>query len=119
MFKNPSAGQRCLVSLLELYLIKLPEKAKEADIFYCRLLEKFKDDSPWYSSHQGANVLNEMVKKMCSEAGLNGNYTNHSLRASGATQLFQNNVPEKVIREATGHRSTKALRQYERVAIHQ
>ena len=60
-----------------------------------------------------------MVKKMCQEAGLDGNFTNHSLRASGATQLFQNDVPEKVIQEVTGHRSTKALRQYERVAIKQ
>ena len=58
-----------------------------------------------------------MVKNMCNEAGLNGNFTNHSLRASGATQLFQNDVPEKVIQEV--HHSTKALQQYERVAIQQ
>ena len=56
---------------------------------------------------------------MCNEARINGNFTNHSLRASGATQLFQNDVPEKVISEVTGHHSTKALREYERVAIQQ
>ena len=64
-------------------------------------------------------MLNEMVKKMRSEAGLHGNFTNHSLRASGATQLFQNNVSENVIQEVTGHWSTKVLRQYERVAMQQ
>ena len=29
IFKNPSAGQRCLLSLLDLYLSKIPEKAKK------------------------------------------------------------------------------------------
>ena len=43
-------------------------------------------------------------------------YTNHSLRASGATKLFQKEVPEKVIQEITGHRSLKALRKYEKVS---
>jgi hypothetical protein len=33
--------------------------------------------------------------------------------------FFHNDVPEKVIQEVTGHRSTKALRQYERVAVQQ
>ena len=69
IFKNPSAGQRCLVSLLDVYLSKLREKAKEADIFYCRPLEKFTDNGPWYSAQpRDKHVLNEMVKKMCSEA---------------------------------------------------
>ena len=40
--------------------------------------------------------------------------TNHSLRATAATALFQADVPEKVIQERTGHRSLDALRKYER-----
>ena len=120
IFTNPTASQRCLVSLLGKYFSKIPEKAKKADTFYCRPLDKFRDDGPWYSVQpRGKHALSEMVKRMCNEAGLDGNFTNHSLRASGATQLFQNDIPEKVIQEVTGHRSTKALRQYERVAIQQ
>ena len=101
------------------YFSKISEKGKETDTFYCRPLDKYRDDGPWYSVQPwGKHALNKMVKNMCNEAGLNGNFMNHSLRASGATQLFQNNVPE-VIQEVTGHRSTKALRLYERVAIQQ
>ena len=37
----------------------------------------------------------------------------------GASQLFQGNVPEKVIQERTGHRSLEALRQYERTTTEQ
>ena len=60
-----------------------------------------------------------MVKKMCNAAGIEGKFTNHSLRASGATALFQSEAPEKVIQEFTGHRSVKALRQYEKVGSQQ
>ena len=60
-----------------------------------------------------------MVKSMCSEAKLQGGYTNHSLRASGATELFQHHAPEHVIQQFTGHRSVTALRQYEKVAVEQ
>ena len=50
---------------------------------------------------------------MCEQAGREGKFTNRSLRASAATALFQSDAPEKVIQEFTGHRSVKALRQYE------
>ena len=53
---------------------------------------------------------------MCAEAGITGNFTNHSLRAYGATTLFQSGVSEKLIQQRTGHRSTDALRQYERTS---
>ena len=53
------------------------------------------------------------------EAGIGGTFTNHSLRATAATDLFQAGVPEKVIQEFTGHRSIKALRQYKRVDVTQ
>ena len=48
---------------------------------------------------------------MCVKAGLETR-TNHSLRATAATALFD--IPEKVIHERTGHRSLDALRKYER-----
>ena len=50
---------------------------------------------------------------MCSEAEISGNKTNHSLRATAATEMFRRGVPEKLIQERTGHRSLEALRSYE------
>ena len=44
---------------------------------------------------------------------------NHSLHATGATTLFQNNVPEKVIQKLTGHRSLDALSSYEQISSDQ
>ena len=45
--------------------------------------------------------------------------TNHSLRATGATAMFQANMPEKIIQKTTGHRSLEALRSYERISTQQ
>ena len=48
---------------------------------------------------------------MCESVGVKGK-TNHSLGATGATRLFEANVPEKLIKERNGHRSADALRLY-------
>ena len=39
--------------------------------------------------------------------------SNHSLKVSGATRMWEANVPEKLIEEKTGHHSLEALRSYE------
>ena len=111
----PENRPMCLVYLLDLYLKKLPSFAFEKEIFYCRPKATTPhSDKPWYDSVAvGKNKLAGMVSEMC-EAGGVKRRTNHSLRATGASALFQGNVPEKVIQQTTGHRSVEALRVYER-----
>ena len=58
-----------------------------------------------------------MVKNMFKDAKIDEEYTNHSLRASGASEMFVSHVPEKVIQQFTGHRSLNVLRQYEKVSV--
>ena len=53
-------------------------------------------------------VLRKMVPDMCQEAVISRR-TNHSLCAMGATEMFQSEVPEKIIQSRTGHLSLKAL----------
>ena len=64
----------------------------------------------------GKNRLNGLLKEMCVAAGLPDTYSNHSLRAYGATAMFQAGVPEKLIQQRTGHRSIETLRKYERTS---
>ena len=44
---------------------------------------------------------------MCVEADLQK--TNHSLCGTGATALFNTNIPEKMIRDVTGHKSNALI----------
>ena len=54
-------------------------------------------------------------RELLVEAYSSSNKTNHSLRATSATQMYNSSVPEKIIQERTGHRSLEALRMYERI----
>lgn len=43
----------------------------------------------------------------------------YTIRATGASMMFQAGVPEKIVQERTGHRSLEALRMYERTTTTQ
>ena len=106
-----------IFDLLDLYISKMPSSAKEKDYFYLRPFDSV--GSKWYyASPVGEHKLATMVKDMFGQIGVTGK-TNHSLRATGASALFEANVPEKIIQERTGHRSLKALRLYERMTDEQ
>ena len=51
------------------------------------------------------NKLRSFVKDLCSKANIPGFYTNHSLRATSATNMYQNDIDEQIIQEITGHQS--------------
>ncbi len=113
---NSDAGERCHVYFLDTYIRHLSDETIEQDVFYVRPLDKFKG-TVWYSSVAiGKNKLSSMVQAICRDAGIKGHKTNHSLRATGATQLYTAGVPEKIIQERTGHRSLECLRMYERTS---
>lgn len=112
-------GNRCPVYILD---SKLPPKAWESDLFYLRPLPEVPADAcaPWYAAQPvGRDTLQNKMRTMCRLAGINGNKTNHSLRAASATQMYDCGVPEKIIQERTGHRSLEALRMYERTNVEQ
>ena len=115
IYESKEARERCHVRVLDVYLSKLPKQAFEKDIFYLRPLEAVPDEEgkPWFQNVPvGRNVLSKMVEQMCKVAGIEKR-SNHSLRATAATEMFRANVPEKIIQERTGHRSLTALRIYE------
>ena len=58
------------------------------------------------------------MKKMCKDAGIDMK-SNHSLHATGATTMFQADIPERVIQKTTGHKSLQSLWCYEQVSMEQ
>ena len=62
---NPAVKEKCPVYIFDLYLSKLPDKAKESDTFYCRPLPcipAINSTEPWFSAVPvGRNILQNMV----------------------------------------------------------
>ena len=109
---------RCPVRLFKLYN-KLCPKDRPENAFYLQPLRKFKEDC-WFSVKPlGHNPLDNMVKQMCKAAGIVGFKTNHSLRATAATRLYQAGVDEQLIMQRTGHRSLDGVRSYKRTSQEQ
>ena len=102
---NPEAGDHCHCRLLDLYIGKLPPEAIENDLFYVRNMEKvnkrvptYKQSVSYYSIPNGHNKLSQMVPEMYKLGNISGHKTNHSLQATGATELYEAQVPEKIYR---------------------
>ena len=122
VYSIPEAGNRCHVMILDTYFSKLPSSAFVNDNFYLQPLPSIpKDDKkPWFGVVPVCrNTLGSMVKDICKEGNIAGNKTNHSLRATGTSSMFEAGVPEKIIQERTGHLSLTGLRQYERTTVEQ
>ena len=120
VYASPESRPQCLVYLLDTYLSKLPQGAKAPDTFYLRPVGKIPSNPavPWYEcAPVGKEKLRKFLSTMCKEAGIHGK-TNHSLRAKGASAMFNTDVPEKLIRDVTGHQSN-ALNLYERPTLEQ
>ena len=102
------------MKMLDFYIARLPSNPKA---FYLRPAASVPEDpmKPWYINVPvGINKFRNFLPSMSVEAELITRYTNHCLRATSASRLFAKNVPEKLIKEKTGHRSLDALRVYER-----
>ena len=54
-----------------------------------------------------------IVKNMCTDAQIEGPFTNDILIATGATLLFDTGGPESIVHKRTGHKSLSALVIYE------
>ena len=103
--------ERCLVELYKKYMLLCPKPRPTP--FYLRPLTKAKqsDYGEFWYGHQavGQNYLADIISKICHNAGLTGYRTNHSLRTSAASRLYQKGVEEQLIQEQTGHRSNALL----------
>ncbi|CAC5373452.1 unnamed protein product [Mytilus coruscus] len=111
-YQNTENQARCVVNLFELYAFTV-HRFKESR---CVVLETFENSNGniWYADQPiGRHSLANIVASICQEAGIGGYRTNHSLRASAATRMYDAGVDEQLICEVTGHRSN-AVKNYKR-----
>lgn len=105
---------RCPVRLFQKYTSLLPVNSKTNAFYKKEICERRQTPKQWYVDKPiGINGLRSVVKDMCSKVGLEGRYTNHSLRVSAVTRLYQCGFDEQTIKLYTGHKSD-SVRYYKR-----
>ena len=62
----------------------------------------------------GHNKFGQVVRRVCEKAGIKGNFTNHSLRATTATRGLSKGIADKFVMQRTGHRDARSLQTYQR-----
>ena len=100
--------------LVDKYVSLCPEVTPQTKKFnfYLRSLDKI-NPAQWYGEAPvGKNTLRKTVQKLLKNSNVSGFYSNHSLRRSGTTRLFQAGVDRKLIKEFTGH-SSDAIDKYQ------
>ena len=113
--KNPD---RCFVRLFKRYRELCPEDVP-SNAFY---LQPSRSPTPtcWYSTCPlGHTTLGSTVARLCKAADIQGYKTNHSLRATVTSRLYQSGVDEQLVMERTGHRSLDGVRSYKRTSSKQ
>ena len=109
-----STIRRCLVYFLKKYIGLMPDSKRCKKLYLS--CKKYPTPATWYCDQPyGVNKIKATVKEICKEAGIEGHFTNHSLRATCATRMYDKNVPEQIIKEMTGPRS-ECIRVYKRTS---
>ena len=95
------------------------QKKRINNVFYLQPLQKPTDDCRFSVRALGHYSLGSTVARLCKKAGIPGFKTNHSLRATAATRLYQAGLDEQLVMERTGHRSSEGVRSYKRTSEQQ
>ena len=110
-------SNRCPVRYYKKYISMLPQTYKFKELYLQSNSKKaICNGQTCFKDHPiGINTLSTTMKELAKEAGIEGFITNHSLRASCATGLYndEGNIPGQVIAETTGHCSN-SIRSYKR-----
>ena len=114
-FGNPNP-QRDLVRLYQKYVNLCPPEPKSDALYKYSLSEGNQRPCQWYSDKPvGVNSISKCVSNLVKQAGKEGHFTNHSLRVTAATRMFEGGIEEQLVKEKTGHRSD-AIRAYKRTS---
>ena len=114
-YENYGNPDRCVVRLYEEYLGLRPNhNPKCSHDLYLRPLAKVPNVpyAPWYSCQaMGLHAIQSVLSGMCARGGIGGKRTNHALKATAASRMYNNNFDEQLICEQLGN-SSEAVRSY-------
>ena len=115
-YENVNNKLRCVVRLYQKYLSLCPNNhPKCSRDMYLHPLAKAPQNGPWYSCQpMGIHSIEQVLSGLCAHAGIAGKCTNHALKATCATHLYNKGFDEQMIQEQLGN-SSEAVRAYKQM----
>ncbi len=114
-YKNLANPEWCVLHIFEKYMGLCPSIAQRGkQDFYLRPLSWVPDNprQPWFSCQpMGINAIQGVLSGICAHAGLKGKCTNHTLKATAATRMYDKGVNKQLIQEHLGN-SSEAVQNY-------
>ncbi len=121
-YENLTNPDCCIVHIFEKYMGLHPNAhPKYRQDLYLRPLSRVPDNPrmPWFSCQpMGIHSIQSVLSGICAWGGLKGKHTNHTLKATAATRLYEKGVEEQLIQERLGN-SSEAVRSYKRTSTQQ
>lgn len=79
--------------------ITLNEDARESLLLYVEYLKEFHMDDFIFRSRKGeghltVKSLHKIIKSMCNDLGIKGNFGSHTLRKTGARKIYADNIAD-------------------------
>ncbi len=115
LFATPAIPERCPVNLYKMFRSHRPQaKMSPESNFYISInFNRVEGSQVWYkNSNLGEKMLNAMMQRMCSKAGVTGKKTNHSWRKTTTQRLINSGMPPAYIKQLTGHKNISSLERY-------
>ena len=77
----------------------LPSNPKSDALYKYSMVKTRRSAVCWYVNKPvGINSLSKTVSRLMKEGGFCGQFTNHSLRVSAATRMFQSGIKEQIVK---------------------
>ena len=115
-----TSGRNCPVACFETLISKRPAELQTCGPLYLAPLQKERDwakTKVWFARQPlGVNTINQFMKNMAKEGGLDTtakNFTNHSVRKTAVRKLKNGGASSREIMAMTGHKNEQCLADYD------
>ena len=114
MFQNTKHPEHCPVRLYEPFRSRRPVNGKCSAFFLGMNSNRPTPSAAWFvDAPMGKNRLAQIMSRIAHRAGLqHGKFTNHSVRCTMCTQLYQQDVDPSLITQLSGHKNPNGLAPY-------
>ena len=87
--------------------------------FYLAVNHKYSGEVWFKDQPLGKNSILTIYKRMCTEAGLEGQFSNHSARRTGIDIALAKDVHETKVQQLYGHKNIQSLNSYRVTSVEQ